>query len=70
MDSCVVNVKNTRKCAFCKYWYDPTNSGITPKSPNIGIWEIRDVNQKKICTKRNLQMSAGASCGNGFECKL
>lgn len=70
MDSCVVNVKSTRKCAFCKYWYDPANSGIAPKSPTIGLWEIKNVNQKNLCTKRNMQMSAFASCGSGFVCKI
>lgn len=70
MGACNVNVKSSKKCAFCKYWYDPTNSAIAPKSPVIGIWEIKDPNQKALCTKRNLQMSAYASCVGGYECKV
>ena len=33
----VVNIKHVKKCAFCKKWYDPTNSAIAPKSPVIGM---------------------------------
>ena len=28
----MINIKNTKICAFCKYWYDPTNSAIKPKN--------------------------------------
>ena len=41
----IVNIKHVKKCAFCKNWYDPTNSAITPKSPAIGMWEIKDIDQ-------------------------
>ena len=34
-----VNVKQCHKCAFCKHWYDPTNSHIQPKSPRINLWQ-------------------------------
>lgn len=70
MSSLVVNVKYINKCAFCKYWYDPTNSAIVPKSPAIGMWEIRDVNQKCLCLKKNLQMPASAFCSAHFASKL
>lgn len=70
MTSCVIDINNSRKCAFCKYWYDPTNSAISPKAPNIGLWEIKNPNQKNLCTKRNIQMSSYASCGKLYECKL
>lgn len=70
MSSCVLNVKNCKKCAFCKHWYDPTNSAIAPKSPSIGLWLINDENQKSMCLKRNVQMAAHASCGLYYECKL
>ena len=70
MSSLIVNVKNVKKCAFCKNWYDPTNSAITPKSPAIGMWEIKDINQKCMCLKKNIQMPANAFCSNDFVSKI
>lgn len=70
MSSMIINIKSTRKCAICKNWYDPTNSAIEPKSPRIGVWKIKDTNQKSICLKRNYNMQAGAFCSSDFECKL
>ena len=68
--SLVVNVKHIKKCAFCKNWYDPTNSAIAPKSPAIGLWEIRDINQKCTCLVKNIPMSANAFCSSHFEKKI
>lgn len=70
MASLVVNIKAIKKCAFCKNWYDPTNSAIAPKAPNIGLWEIKDTNQKCLCLKKNIQMSANAFCSRDFSSKL
>lgn len=66
----VVNVKCVKKCAFCKNWYDPTNSAIAPKAPNIELWEIKDINQKCLCLKKNIQMPANAFCSSDFASKL
>ena len=57
-----VNIKYARKCAFCKFWYDPTNSNIQPVSPKIGIWQINDTNMRCMCLKKNLQVPAHTSC--------
>jgi hypothetical protein len=57
-----VNIKTIKKCAFCKYWYDPTNSAIRPKSPKINIWEYDDKAKCK-CLQKNFNMSANAFCG-------
>ena len=65
-----VNVKITKKCAICKYWYDPTNSVIFPKNPKIGIWEITDTDKKSKCIKTNLNTRAGGMCSKYYECKL
>ena len=27
----LANIKTAKHCAFCKYWYDSTNSAIEPK---------------------------------------
>ncbi len=70
MASTIVNIKHINKCAFCKYWYDPTNSAIAPRSPAIGLWEIKDVNQKCLCTKKNIKMLANAFCSSDFVSKI
>ena len=59
----LVNRKNTsiKKCAFCKYWYDPTNSAIKPKDPRAGFWEF-DERAKKMCLTRNIEMTAYENC--------
>ena len=70
MASTVVNIKHIKKCAFCKNWYDPTNSAVAPKSPTIGMWEIKDINQKCMCLKKNIPMAANAFCSQDYEQKI
>ena len=70
MSSLIVNVKFMKKCAFCKYWYDPTNSAIEPKAPVIGLWKISDINQKCMCLKKNIQMPANAFCSANYQQKI
>lgn len=72
MASLIINVKHKhiKKCAICKNWYDPTNSAIAPKSPAIGLWEIKDTSQQSLCLKKNLKMPANAFCSSNFELKL
>ena len=67
----VANIKTVKKCAFCKYWYDPTNSAIAPVAPNINMWGVATdmYNDRKKCIKTNLPKSAVDSCSR-FECKL
>lgn len=67
------NVKGRIKiCAFCKYWYDPTNSAISPSDPRMGIWEY-DHDAKFPCLQngnaRNLKPSHTQAC-NKYECKI
>lgn len=57
-----------RKCAFCRHWYDPTNACISPKVPNIGIWEFDD-RAKRKCLKRNTETDSFFGCTK-YECKL
>lgn len=66
----LVNSKNTsiKKCAFCKYWYDPTNSAIKPKDPRAGYWEF-DERAKNICLIKNTDMPSYHNC-NKYEGKL
>lgn len=70
MGSVTVNIKLIKKCAFCKNWYDPTNSFIAPRSPAIGLWEIKDTNHKCICLRKNIPMSANAFCNKDFVSKI
>ena len=70
MSSIVVDIRHIKKCATCKYWYDPTNSAIEPQAPNIGLWKIKEVNQMNLCTKRNIKMQASVFCSADYICKL
>lgn len=62
------NIKVNKFCVFCKHWYDPTNSAIKPKAPNIGLWEF-DNHAKSVCTLNNMQRPAVSTCPK-FSCKL
>ena len=62
------NIKTYKRCAVCKYWYDPTNSAITPRAPKINLWDV-DVKCKKMCTKKNYETVANSFC-NLFESKF
>jgi len=70
VSSATVNIKHVKKCAFCKNWYDPACSAIEPAAPGIGLWKIKDINQKSMCMKKNIQMPSNAFCSDGFVCKL
>ena len=37
-------------CFFCKYWNDPENLAISPREPEMGLWEC-DRNMKSECEK-------------------
>lgn len=65
-----VSTKNTsiKKCAFCKYWYDPTNSCIEPSFPSVGLWKY-DNEMKAKCLKSNMTISSFSNCRH-FECKI
>lgn len=62
------NIKSVEKCAFCKYWYDPTNSAISPRSPKINLWEYDDKGKMK-CLQKKYDMKDSAFCSK-YECKL
>jgi len=63
-----IDVRHCKKCAFCKHWYDPTNSAIAPKYPQRGVWEY-DQKARKKCLKTNLEKTAASVCGR-YEPKL
>lgn len=64
-----LNIVHAKKCALCKYWYDPTNSAIKPREPRINLWTIDDKCGKKVCLKKSYEMAPLSFCSD-FELKL
>lgn len=63
----VVNINTVKVCAFCKYWYDPTNNAINPK---IGqLWEF-DTEMDAKCMKNNLLKRRSFQTCSMFEKKI
>lgn len=63
-----LNGNKVKRCAFCKYWYDPTNQHIKPQDPKHGYWKF-DPQAHCICTKKSMNMAGGLYCDK-FECKV
>ena len=62
-----VNSKQTKVCAVCRFWYDPSGSALRPKYGDI--FEFDDT-AKKHCSKNgNSNQPAWAQCGK-FETKF
>lgn len=59
--------KKNKYCAFCKHWYDPTNSAINPLFGK-DLYTI-DSNSDKKCVKRNLITPALSICRH-YETKM
>ena len=64
---CVHN-NSSKKCAFCRYWYDPTNEHIEPKNPLAGLW-FYDTCAKEQCLKYGIKKNSISYCDK-FESKL
>lgn len=58
---------SSKVCAFCKSWYDPTNSAIKPKTGK-GFWEF-DTKIKCKCRERNVITRAIQTCSK-YEAKI
>ena len=69
-DMQLVDIKHSRvtKCAFCRYWYDPTNSALIAKNPAAGFWEY-DQQMRKRCSMMNAETAGCQTCGK-FEMKM
>lgn len=63
----IVNIKVNHYCGFCKYWYDPANSAISPHIANMNLWNMDKC--EKICTKKNTRIQSVGYCPK-YECKL
>ncbi len=54
------NPKSSRFCAFCKYWYDPTNNYIAPVKFST-LWEF-ETNAKCMCLLKKNEKQSTVSC--------
>lgn len=63
-----INGNAKKRCAFCKHWYDPTNSAIRPLNPNVGLWEY-ERDKDNFCAIAKAKRHAWVSCPK-FEFKL
>lgn len=61
------NNATIKRCCFCKYWYDPTNSAIKPMKGK-DLWEVVCGQQAKYLIK-NCNMYSQNTCSK-FECKI
>lgn len=61
------NLKTAKQCAFCRYWNDPADSAIHPKSPQLGIWEY-DEHARAMCMLKNRDTPGSGLCSR-YECK-
>jgi len=64
----VLNPHRMKACAFCKQWYDPTNSAIRPKAPAVGLWEY-DPKATNKCLRTNADRKGSQLC-HKYECKV
>lgn len=58
-----------KKCAFCRYYYDPTNTVINPKRGMPNCWEYETA-KESICTARNNRKTWSQNVCSKYECKL
>lgn len=65
----LVNVKSAKYCAFCKYWYDPTNLAIVPIDGRAGFWRF-DSEREALCLRAlRLKRKSWQVCPK-YECKV
>lgn len=62
----ILETPSMRRCAFCKYWYDPTCEAIRPAR---GQWEYKMGVKKPCRLKHNVETKSSLFCPK-FECKL
>ena len=55
-------------CAFCKHWYDPSNSAIRPKNIRVQQWEY-DHEAESVCMDCKFKRKTWQRC-NKFESKI
>lgn len=55
------NIKTSKLCAFCKYWYDPANLAIRPQNTKAGAWQYDDTTWN-ICQLHGTKRRSGMGC--------
>ena len=55
------NIKNSKICAFCKYWYDPANQHIVPRNVVNGFWQFEDT-AWSVCQLYGTKRRSGMGC--------
>ena len=63
------NINATKKCAFCKFWCDFSNSAIEPDAPARGYWKL-NTDVKAKCIKTNCTRCADNSACKDYVCKI
>lgn len=61
-----ISLRNSRYCAFCQYWWDPTFKFIRPY---IGDRWYYKSSGKCRCIKKGIDMSATQTCSS-YRCKV
>ena len=55
------NIRSSKICAFCKYWYDPANTAIIPQNVKGGFWQYDDTIWN-ICQLYGTKRRSGMGC--------
>ena len=61
--------RGIKKCAFCKYYYDPSYTVISPKKGQKNVWEYEN-NIKRPCRLRNNMEMQSHMCCSKFESRI
>ena len=64
----IFNAKFHKMCAFCEYWYDPTQKYISPQNARANIWSY-DKYAWSSCIKYNLKKNAQGYC-KSYKCRV
>ncbi len=55
------NIKSSKICAFCKYWYDPASQHIVPRNTVNGFWQYED-SAWSVCQLYGTKRRSGMGC--------
>lgn len=64
----LTDLSSAHFCAFCKHWFDPCCTSISPKDSFGKIWEVQK-NSQHPCILHHIPKLATQSCKD-FEMKL
>lgn len=64
----IINVKKSKRCAFCTNWDDKSNELIRLDNDEYNLWDY-DNSTFRMCCYRNEETKASSYC-NGYNCKV